>query len=172
MNVSSNAVATLSQRQRPLLFLCFITLICILSSPVFSANFVNAGPPVVNIEQIGKHQLSNTSQIIQDSLGFIWLVKDDGLFRYDSKQLKQFPGLEQFSTDQIANVTEGQPGHLWIATKNNGLAHFDTYSTRLTFYDLEQTFGLTESDNKVDQLVYKNNTLHLASSNQLLFIHM
>jgi signal transduction histidine kinase/CheY-like chemotaxis protein/ligand-binding sensor domain-containing protein len=151
-----------------LLFL--ITIIALFSSSAFSAKFVSAGPPIVNIEKIGKNKLNGINQIMQDSLGFIWLIKKDGLFRYDSKEVRQFPGHEQFSSDRVTDLVEGRPGQLWIATRTNGLVHFDTYTAELTFHNLKETFELNNSGNEVDQLTYKNNTLYLASKNQLLLI--
>ena len=137
---------------------------------IHAIDFVDAGPPVFNIEKIGKNKLNDIKLIMQDSSGFIWLVKKDGLFRYDSKELRQFPGLKQFSSDSVKAVVEGKSGHIWIATKKNGLVHFNTYTTELTFYNLEEKFDLPASGNKADQLRYKNNTLYLASKNQLLLI--
>jgi len=150
--------------------LLLITTISLFSSSVFSAKFVNAGPPVVNIEKIGKNKLNGINHIMQDSLGFIWFVKKDGLFRYDSKEVRQFPDHEQFSSDIVTDMVEGQPGQLWIGTRTNGLVHFDAYTAELTFHNLKETFNLNISGNEVDQLTYKDNTLYLASKNQLLLI--
>ena len=152
-------------------YLLLFALVSLYSSPVFSAKFVNAGPPIVNIEQIGKNRLSSINLILQDSLGFIWLIKNDGLFRYDSKELKQFPGHQQFSIDKVTALVEGRPGHIWLATRTNGLVHFDTHTTELTFHNLADKFELTASGNEVDLLIYKNSTLYLTSKNQLRLIN-
>lgn len=148
----------------------FITVINLYSSPVQAADFVNAGPPVINFEKIGKNKLNSVNLIMQDNLGFIWLVKKDGLFRYDSKELKQFPGHEQFSMDKVSAMVEGRPGHIWIATRTSGLVHFNTFTAELTFHNLEKTFEVIAPTDEVDQLTYKDKTLYLAIKNQLLLI--
>jgi len=148
----------------------FFIITLVQPASLYAANFIKAGPAIINIEKIGKNKVNSISQILQDNLGFIWLVTKDGLFRYDSKELKQFPGHEQFSIDKVTAMVEGRPGHIWIATKASGLAHFDTFTSELTLHNLEETFGITAPSNELDQLTYKNDTLYLAIKNQLLLI--
>jgi len=153
-------------------FLTTLLLISINSfSPLIHAtHFINAGPPVVNLEHIGQESLSGINLIMQDSQGFIWLVKKEGLFRYDSKELIQFPGHQQFSMDKVSAIVEGRPGHLWIATKANGLAHFNTWTSQLTYHHLQQQFKVPTPTNEVDLLTYHEGVLYLAIKSHLLLI--
>lgn len=152
--------------------LSFIT--SFLSSSAYAVDFINSGPPFINIEKIGQHELSNVSAIMEDSQGFIWMVNDSGLLRYDGNDIKRFPGLEQFTSPDVNVLVEGQPGQLWIGTLAQGLALFDTRSETLTFYDLTQHFSIEsavgDNNTRVDALVYKNNHLYLASQNQIIVI--
>jgi len=140
------------------------------ASAARATDFVNAGPPVINIEKIGKNKLNSVNLMLQDNLGFMWLIKKDGLFRYDSKELKQFPGHEQFSMDKVTAMVEGRPGHIWIATRTSGLVHFNTFTAELTFHNLEEAFNVIAPTNEVDLLTYKDKTLYLTIKNQLLLI--
>ena len=151
----------------------FISNFC--SSFLYAADFVDAGPPFINIEQISGEKLANVSETLRDSQGFIWLVNDSGLLRYDGNELTLFPGLEQFTSPNVDDIVEGQAGRLWIATLDKGLALFDKNSKKLTFFDLTETFEVAARADgnpaQVNMLTYKNKYLYLASKDTVLKIN-
>ena len=136
----------------------------------FAFEFVNAGPAVSQIKKIGGLNSEQIGFAMQDSRGFMWLVKSSGLFRYDGTRLKQPENLVQFNGDNITAIVEGQPGNIWIATTNKGLALYNTKNNQLTFFGLEEQFELDNKHQKIDALIYKNGHLYLASRHQVLIV--
>lgn len=65
----------------------------------------------------------------QDHLGFIWIGKETGLYRFDGFQLKQYHFNTADSTtigsDNITTVAGDKKGNLWVGTKGGGLNRFD-----------------------------------------------
>jgi len=145
------------------------------SYPVYAVDFINAGPPFINVENKQGEKIANATAIIQDSQGFTWLINDTGLLRYDGNEYKLFPGLEQFTSANADNLVEGENGRLWIGTLDKGLALFDTNSAKLTFHDLTNTFDIEAAikDNaaQVNVLIYKNKHLYLASHKSVIKIN-
>jgi len=68
------------------------------------------------------------TSIYQDSLGFIWILTQEGLNRFDGRQNKAFradvnmPG--SLSFDAMSGVVEDQAGNLWFGTKGGGLNRY------------------------------------------------
>lgn len=126
------------------------------------------------MKKIANEEMANVSAILQDSMGFTWLVNSSGLLRYDGNEFKKFPGLEQFTSLNIEHVVEGQAGRIWIATPDKGLALFDTRTATLTFFDPQKTFNLENKPNgkpaQIIELKYKGGHLYLVSENQILKI--
>jgi len=168
-------VFILSPFQKLYLFILLFIVINVNSFFVHAVDFVNVGPPFINIEKKPGENLANATALIQDTQGFIWLINDTGLLRYDGNEYKLFPGLEQFTSSNADNLVEGEAGRLWIGTLDKGLALFDPKTTKLTFYDLTDTFDInTNTEGKtaqVNMLTYQNQHLYLASKNQVVKIN-
>ena len=152
----------------------FLNLFIFFSFSANADNFVNAGPPVINLKKIGATELSGIGIIMEDSQGFIWFTKDSGLLRYDGKKIKQFPMLSDFTTKNVTGIVEGKKGNLWIATTDRGLVLFDKKLTKLTVYNLNERFDLSHSyTNKnyaINAVIYKNKDLYITSKKQILII--
>ena len=152
----------------------FLNLSIFFSFSANADNFVNAGPPAINLKKIGATELSGIGIIMEDSQGFIWFTKDSGLLRYDGKKIKQFPMLSDFTTKNVTGIVEGNKDSLWIATTDRGLVLFDKKSAKLTIYNLNEKFDLSHSyTNKsyaINAVIYKNKALYITSKKQILII--
>ncbi|GAC20454.1 hybrid sensor histidine kinase/response regulator transcription factor [Paraglaciecola arctica] len=140
------------------------------SSSAIAVDFINAGPPFINIEKLSGQELNNVNGMIRDSQGFIWLVNNSGLLRFDGNEFKLFPGLEQFTPAKVDDVVEGQDGRIWIATYDKGLALFDTNSAKLSFFDLAAKFDIGGDSPQINTLFYQHQYLYLASKNNVIKI--
>jgi len=153
----------------------FLVFINVYASVTHAVDFINAGPPFINIKKMADENLANVSATLQDSQGFTWFVNSSGLLRFDGNEFKLFPGLEQFTSPNVDHIVEGQLGRLWIATLDKGLALFDTKSEELTFFDLTKTFNIDKKADgqplPVNMLLYKNKHLYLASKDNVLKIN-
>lgn len=67
--------------------------------------------------------------IFQDRGGFIWIGKENGLFRYDGYELKPFLHRLTDSTtiggNNIVTITADEKDNLWIGTKGGGLNSYN-----------------------------------------------
>ena len=74
-------------------------------------------------------------QIYQDSTGYIWVVTQEGVSRYDGYQLLSFVHdprkTDSLSSDNVRAVLEDNEQRLWIATDGGGLNLFN--SAKQTF---------------------------------------
>ncbi|MCJ8293495.1 MAG: response regulator [Colwellia sp.] len=159
-------------------FLSFFFLIStsVFSSACYGIDFIDAGPVFNNIEKIGQYDMANITHIMQDGQGFIWLINDAGLLRFDGNEIKAFPALSRINGSSVISLVEGQAGRLWITTteKNKGLWLFDSKSEKLEFIDINEKLVI-KSVNKIDyeplsELAYKNGLLYLVSKNKLLVV--
>ncbi|MGY0622822.1 MAG: ligand-binding sensor domain-containing protein, partial [Paraglaciecola chathamensis] len=74
-------------------------------------------------------------QIYQDSTGYIWVVTQEGVSRYDGYQLLSFVHdprkTDSLSSDNVRAILEDNEQRLWIATDGGGLNLFN--SAKQTF---------------------------------------
>jgi ligand-binding sensor domain-containing protein/two-component sensor histidine kinase len=76
---------------------------------------------------------NETSALLQDSRGFLWIATDWGLNRYDGRSFKQYTrtgknGLIHYG---INSLTEDKEGNIWIGT-NKGASRFDPLTESFT----------------------------------------
>ena len=75
---------------------------------------------------------------LQDSQGFIWLATEDGLIRYDGRELLRYAYSPSSSTGLPGNfiwqVVEDAHQDLWLAIKDTGLARWNRASDTFTVY--------------------------------------
>lgn len=93
--------------------------------------------------QIYPVQLPNTAEvggrvncIFQDKLGFVWIGKETGLYRYDGYEMKAFRYIQSDTTSISANsvlaITDDSTGNLWIGTKGGGINYYNHTNGRFT----------------------------------------
>jgi len=72
----------------------------------------------------------NVNDIIQDSLGFIWLGTESGLCRFDGYDFKIFKNerddTNSLSFNHVFSLLKGENGILWIGTLGGGLNKFNS----------------------------------------------
>ncbi|TQV72369.1 hypothetical protein FLL45_19340 [Aliikangiella marina] len=141
-------------RLKLLFFLTFFTLF----SQTQAKNLSSLGFKHISTE----HGLSQKTvqSIYQDKHGFLWIGTQEGLNRYDGKNIEVFRYLSSDSTsisnDVIRDIVQDKAGNLWIAT-NGGLNRFIGRS---------QTFDRLSIQDK-NQAVERLNTLFSDSSGNL-----
>jgi signal transduction histidine kinase/ligand-binding sensor domain-containing protein/CheY-like chemotaxis protein/HPt (histidine-containing phosphotransfer) domain-containing protein len=79
-------------------------------------------------------------QIFQDSTGYLWIVTQEGVSRYDGNQLLVFvhdPSKpDSLSSDNVRAMLEDHKKRLWVATDGGGLNLFN--SAKQTFSSLQE----------------------------------
>jgi signal transduction histidine kinase/ligand-binding sensor domain-containing protein/CheY-like chemotaxis protein/HPt (histidine-containing phosphotransfer) domain-containing protein len=78
---------------------------------------------------------------LQDSQGFVWLGTEDGLVRYDGRQLYRYAatrgmgsGSHSLSGNFIWDIVEDPSKDLWLAVKDGGVARWRRGSDSFTTY--------------------------------------
>ncbi|MET0535355.1 MAG: two-component regulator propeller domain-containing protein [Steroidobacter sp.] len=75
---------------------------------------------------------------LQDSQGFVWLGTEDGLVRYDGRQLFRYAAtrgsVNSLSGNYIWDIVEDARQDLWIAVQDGGLARWHRRSDTFTIY--------------------------------------
>jgi signal transduction histidine kinase/ligand-binding sensor domain-containing protein/DNA-binding response OmpR family regulator len=85
-----------------------------------------------------QHGLSNTitNSIVQDTLGFVWVGTEDGLFRYNGSEFQAFhkQGLTQtIPNNTVNNLMVDSQNRVWILT-NSGLGLYDYSNDRIKHF--------------------------------------
>jgi signal transduction histidine kinase/ligand-binding sensor domain-containing protein/DNA-binding response OmpR family regulator/HPt (histidine-containing phosphotransfer) domain-containing protein len=88
---------------------------------------------------LNKHLSQNTiRQIYQDSTGYLWVVTQEGLSRYDGYQLLSFTSdprkPNSLSSDNVRAVLEDHKKRLWVATDGGGLNLFNSANQTFTVW--------------------------------------
>ena len=109
--------------------LCSVILfLWLLSSGLFAQNPVLDPVLLSDPKDFG----GRVNAIYQDKLGFIWIGKETGLFRFDGYQLKSYKydpaDPKSIGSNNILSIQGDTAGYLWIGTKGGGLNRFDPKS--------------------------------------------
>ncbi|MDN4502498.1 ATP-binding protein [Alteromonadaceae bacterium BrNp21-10] len=131
-------------------------------------------------------------QIYQDHTGYIWMVTQEGLSRYDGYQLLSFTHNPQqansLSSDNVRIVVEDNKKRLWIATDGGGLNLYNPARQNFTqwqaadhsnkaptsnrirtmFFDLEGMIWLGYNDGNFSRFDPELNSFEHFNSRQLL----
>lgn len=101
--------------------------------------------------------------IIQDSLGFIWIATKDGLNRFDGYDFKLYSHLpaDSFSlSGHVVNaLAEDSFGRIWVGTHNNGLNVFDRQTERFYKLDYKKEPGQGLNSNRVFSIEQENDSI-------------
>ena len=113
-----------------LLFLAF-SLLFVQSSFVKSAEFSRSIAIDFEPEPVSQYLTQQTAiQIFQDSRGFLWIVTQEGLNKYNGLKLENFRSSltdsASISTDYVSRVAEDSEGNLWVATVGGGLNKYNS----------------------------------------------
>ncbi|HYE58780.1 MAG TPA: two-component regulator propeller domain-containing protein, partial [Rhodothermales bacterium] len=91
--------------------------------------------------------------LLQDRLGFLWIGTQNGLVRYDGREVKVFKQRSPSGRVQIRDaqaLTEDARGDLWIGgDMNSGLWHLDRRTEQWTSYEHDPRNPATLSGNAI-----------------------
>ena len=121
---------------------------------LFSASLLcgNDVPPIYlsKITPEGGVTYNSILCIEEDEMGFIWFGSNDGLFRYNSIDIKRYSHFQNdptsISTNRINKLYTNYKGKLWAATEN-GLCCYNRKSDDFSTYILKDQYdNLTGKD--------------------------
>ena len=122
--------------------------------------FINPGPVVKQIEQIGGLSLNGVRQMVQGKFGFIWLATYQGLLRFDGYSIKRFVNDDNNEArDDIKAMVVDPQGDIWLAT-DDGLGRFSVKTERLDYFLHIDGDNTTIDNNRL-------NVIALAADNSL-----
>ncbi|MFT4810946.1 MAG: signal transduction histidine kinase/ligand-binding sensor domain-containing protein [Paraglaciecola sp.] len=97
-----------------------------------------------------------TKQIYQDSTGYIWVVTQEGLSRYDGYQLLSFTHnpreSNSLSSDNVSAVLEDHNKRLWVATDGGGLNLFNSANQTFSVWQEADNSSTRPSSNRQESL--------------------
>ena len=103
------------------------------------ASVINSQDKPIRFDRLStKDGLSQNKifEIVQDTLGFIWIGTEDGLNRYDGYNFKVFKNIPGDSTSLSRNLIETlhvtKSGDLWVGGQLNGLSKLNTKTESFT----------------------------------------
>ena len=111
---------------KPSLVFSGLLALLLLSIPVgqvYAGQYVfNSSPLTDSLSQ------PTVKEIYQDSQGFLWILTQEGLNRYDGKETRVFrsdiDSSNAISNDNLTGVAEDEEGNLWFGTNGGGLNRF------------------------------------------------
>jgi ligand-binding sensor domain-containing protein len=93
----------------------------------------------------------NVNDIIQDSLGFIWLGTESGLCRYDGYNFKIFQNKLNDSTslsfNNVFSLQKDDNRIIWVGTLGGGLNKFDSRNEKFTQFKFDTNDDSSISSN-------------------------
>lgn len=102
--------------------------------------------------------------IVQDSLGFIWIGTNEGLIRFDGYEFKTIVDTNYASAFPIFCMTIDFKGRIWIGSRVRGLAIYDPKSESFTYYKHDKKDSLSLGANDVTALhTDENGTIWIAT---------
>ncbi len=93
-----------------------------------SVYYYNTNQTKNGFTKLEGYTIQNTTRIIEDNHGDIWLGSDSkigGIHRYDGKSIVHYNVEDGLTNNSIWMILQEKAGSLWIGTRNNGLYKFD-----------------------------------------------
>ena len=163
-------------------------MIWVVLSVFFSANLAAGENPFFSFTSADvskKLSQKTVRQIYQDSTGYLWVVTQEGLSRYDGYQLLKFihdpSAPSSISSDNVRAVIEDKNKRLWIATDGAGLNLFEPSSHTFTKWRensnikhtvlSDQIRSMYLQDNGYIWLGYNNGSFSRLNPNDMTFEH-
>ena len=83
---------------------------------------------------------SSVHRAFQDSKGFMWLMTNRGLSRFDGSRFQNFTMADGLPQNDIFSMGEDRHQRLWIYTSNNNFCYYDMKNNRFhTIQNLTNT---------------------------------
>ncbi len=103
-------------------------------------------------------------QIFQDNTGYIWIVTQEGLNRYDGYKLLNFTHhphqQDSISSDNVRIVVEDKKNRLWIATDGGGLNLFNSAKQTFSHWSAAKNSSKAPISNRI-------RTLHVGTTGMI-----
>lgn len=120
--------------------------------------------PHISISKVtpkGGVAYSQVNSIIEDNLGSIWFSTNNGLFSYNSINIKRYSSLQKdsttISTNRINNLYKDNFGKIWVATEN-GLCSYNSKKNNFKRYKIRDQFNNLIGKDIISVFQDSNNT--------------
>lgn len=127
--------------------LSYLRLVLIIPFAACQILLANASDFYVSLSRVTPENGLTNSQvkcITEDSLGFIWFGTNNGLFCYDTREIRQFKHTRDDSTSIPSNriniLFTDHSGRVWIGT-NSGICYYDRLQGGFKRLDLKAPNG-------------------------------
>lgn len=100
--------------------------------------------------------------IHQDAKGYIWILTDSGVCRYDGKNLKVFTTKDGLADNENFQVHADIKGNLWFLSYNGGIVYYDNVDNK--FHSLETEVEKGAPNLRLTAFFEKNGFIYLANS--------
>ena len=122
----------------------FFSIILFLLIPTLSIANYNSNFSLTKITPEGGVSYTSVMCIEEDEMGFIWFGTNNGLYSYNSVEIRRYNQMQNDSaaipTNRINKLYKDYTGKLWIATEN-GLCSYNRKTDNFKKYDLKDKFG-------------------------------
>ncbi|MCX7876080.1 MAG: histidine kinase [Melioribacteraceae bacterium] len=118
------------------------------------SSFLFAQEEKIIFERIGKEQgliPGNVNDIVQDSVGFIWLATENGLCRFDGYNFIYFKNQKDdptsLSYNHVFSLLLDKNGIIWVGTLGGGLNKFDSKTGKFKRYQYDEKNNSLSNNN-------------------------
>jgi signal transduction histidine kinase/ligand-binding sensor domain-containing protein/CheY-like chemotaxis protein/HPt (histidine-containing phosphotransfer) domain-containing protein len=157
-------------------FLSFSLTIHAAESPNFSFT------PTALSDQLSQ---KTVRQIYQDSTGYLWVVTQEGVGRFDGYQLLSFVHdsrkSDSLSSDNVRAVLEDNEKRLWVATDGGGLNLYNSAKQTFSTWKQGSNLAITPMSNQIRSMAldklghiwlgYNNGNFSRFNPNDMAFEH-
>ncbi|MCW3080304.1 sensor histidine kinase [Segetibacter sp.] len=96
---------------------------------------------------------ASANVIFKDSDGFLWIGTDDGLNRYDGKEVKRyyyhFDDNTTIAANEVYGICEDKTGRIWVAHYNSGISILDKRTEKFKRLSSEDENSNKLSSNRI-----------------------
>ena len=144
----------------------FIILIVLLPVAVFGIQ--NPHISLSKVTPEGGVAYSQVTSITEDDQGFIWFSTNNGLFSYNSIEIKRYSHLQNDSltipTNRINQLYKDHLGKIWVATEN-GLCVYNLITDNFKRYSIKDQFDNDIGKDITSFFQDENNTFWFSDEN-------